>query len=167
MVSEKHKKIMRKILNPFREYSGYNCFACCPDNKSGLQMTFYEDGEYIYSKWKPRQIFQGYMNVLHGGIQSTLIDEIASWTCYIKAGTAGVTARIEVRYKLPVYVDKGIIKLKSKIDSIKRNIARIKAELYDSQNQLCAEGTVDYYLIPEGKARKELYYPGVEKFFEK
>jgi len=156
---------MRKILNPFRGLAGYECFGCCPDNQLGLQMSFYEEGNYIYSEWDPKAHFQGYIKVLHGGIQSTLIDEIASWACYVKLETAGVTSRINIKYKLPVYIDQGKILLKAIIDSVHRNIAKIKVELLNSNRQLCAEGLVDYYMLPKEKAEKEFNYPGIEKFF--
>ena len=42
---------MKKIINPWRDHPGYNCFGCCPDNPIGLHMEFYEDGDYIVSKW--------------------------------------------------------------------------------------------------------------------
>ena len=42
---------MKKIINPWRDHPEYNCFGCCPDNPIGLHMEFYEDGDYIVSKW--------------------------------------------------------------------------------------------------------------------
>jgi len=64
--------------------AGYQCFGCAPHNHNGLQMSFAEDGEYVVSEWEPKDYFQGYYNVLHGGIQATLMDEIASWLVQIK-----------------------------------------------------------------------------------
>ena len=42
---------MKKIINPWRDHPEYNCFGCCPDNPIGLHMEFFEDGDYIVSKW--------------------------------------------------------------------------------------------------------------------
>ena len=94
----------RKILNPYAKMEGYNCFGCSPDNHLGLQMEFYEDGEDIICEWEPVKHFGGYKSVLHGGIQATLLDEIASWTIQVKLKTAGVTANIDLRYKKTVFV---------------------------------------------------------------
>jgi acyl-coenzyme A thioesterase PaaI-like protein len=49
-------------------------------------MTFFDDGEGIVSNWGPKEGYQGYDKVLHGGIQATLIDEIASWVVYVRLG---------------------------------------------------------------------------------
>ena len=45
---------MKKIINPWRNHPEYNCFGCCPDNPIGLHLEFYEDGDYIVSKWNPQ-----------------------------------------------------------------------------------------------------------------
>lgn len=40
-------------------------------------MEFYEDGDYIVSTWHPTTHYQGWVNTMHGGILSTLIDEVS------------------------------------------------------------------------------------------
>ena len=40
---------MKKIINPWRNQEGYNCFGCSPVNPIGLHMEFYEDGDNIVS----------------------------------------------------------------------------------------------------------------------
>ena len=50
---------MKKIINPWRNHPEYNCFGCCPDNPIGLHLEFYEDGDYILSKWNPQHNYQG------------------------------------------------------------------------------------------------------------
>ena len=84
---------MKEIKNPFLDRKDYCCFGCSPANHIGLRMKFYEEEEFVVSEWLPRSEFEGYANVLHGGIQATLMDEIASWTIYVKAGTGGVTRK--------------------------------------------------------------------------
>jgi uncharacterized protein (TIGR00369 family) len=156
---------MRKLNNPFVNLPGYNCFGCSPGNQSGLQMTFEEDGEEIISRWDPKKYFQGYLNVLHGGIQATLIDEIASWTVYTRAGRAGVTSKLNVRYLKPVMVDEGALLIRAKLAGMRRNLAEVKVQLFNHENVLCAEGTVIYFTFSEEKSKESLYYPGTRKFF--
>lgn len=157
---------MRKVINPFRGLEGYNCFGCSPDNKFGLQLSFVDEGEYLTASWTPKDYFQGYNNMLHGGIQSTLIDEIASWYVYAKLKTAGVTSKLEVRYKKPVYTDKGDIKLRAKLLGMKRNLANFEVELFDADGVLCAFGNVQYFTFNEKVSREKFWYPGADAFFE-
>ena len=67
---------MKKIINPWRNHEGYNCFGCSPNNPIGLHLEFYEDGDYIVSTWHPEHNYQGWVDTMHGGILSTLIDEV-------------------------------------------------------------------------------------------
>ena len=81
---------MKKIMNPWIGVDGYLCFACAPSNPSGLYMEFYEDGDDIVSFWKPTGYHQGWLDTLHGGIQSALVDELAAWVVVRKLQTTGV-----------------------------------------------------------------------------
>ena len=157
---------MRKILNPFRGMTDYHCFACSPDNPLGLHMEFYEDGEWIFSKWQPPAHLVGYRNVLHGGIQTTLMDEIAAWACYIQLDTSGMTRNMNTRFKRPLLVDNGPFLVKAKVEKYEHPIALVKSELYDKNEQLCSFADVEYFIFPREKAKQELFFPGKEKFFE-
>jgi len=157
---------MRKVNNPFVKQEGYNCFGCSPSNSFGLKLNFVDEGEYLTAKWEPQPQFQGYPNVLHGGIQATLLDEIASWYVYAKMKTAGVTSKMEVRYKKPVYVNKGTLKLRAKLIQQRRNLAEFEVELFDNEGVLCARAMVQYFIFPEKVAKEKYFYPDHSEFFE-
>jgi len=155
----------KKVLNPYVGKEGYHCFACDPQNHLGLQMEFYEEGEYLVCDWKPKAGLAGYHNILHGGIQATLLDEIGSWFVQIKLKTAGVTFRLEIRYKKPVYMDQERIRIKAFLKEIKRNLAFIHVAIYDFAGMECAEGEVVYYTFSPDEAHARLNYPGVDSFY--
>jgi acyl-coenzyme A thioesterase PaaI-like protein len=158
---------MRKISNPYIKVKEYCCFGCSPDNKTGLRLEFYEDGDEIYTEWQPTQYLQGYVNVVHGGIQSTLMDEIAAWVVLIKLKTSGVTSRIDVKLKKPVYSNKGKVYLRARLVEVKLRIAQIAVNLFDADNNVCASGDVYYYIYPVDEAIKNLCYPeDYSSFFE-
>ncbi len=157
--------MFRKVRNPFTKHQGYNCFGCSPDNPAGLRLNFVDEGETITATWQPNPDFQGYNNLLHGGIQATLLDEIASWYVYVKLKTAGVTSKIEIKYRKPVYVTKGPVLLKASLIETRRNLADIRAELFDSDNQLCAQGAIQYFTFPEKIAREKYFYPEAADFY--
>lgn len=157
----------KAINNPYVEMEGYNCFGCSPNNKLGLRMTFVNDGEQVTSTWEPEPHFAGYKKVLHGGIQATLLDEIASWCVQVKLKTAGVTANIDLRYKKPVFVDQGNIRLTASIKDVQKRIATVQTDLYNSNGELCCTGEVKYFIYTEEIAREKLYYPEFDKFFKK
>ena len=128
-------------------------------------MKFTEEGEFITCRWNPSSHLAGYINVLHGGIQATLMDEIASWTVYVKAKTAGVTSSLKVEYLKPVFVNRGPILLKGKLIKTDGRIATVNVELFNHENSLCSKAVIEYYIFSEDVARQRYHYPGHENFF--
>lgn len=155
----------KKIRNPF-DADQNMCFGCGPKNHAGLKLTFEEDDRKLYASWEPEACFQGYINVLHGGIIATLLDEAGAWCIYIKAGTSGVTSSMTVKYLKPVYISKGRICLEAQLKKKGEKNALITAALYDGEGKLCAEAELDYFIYPEKIARDRYYYPGREAFYQ-
>jgi uncharacterized protein (TIGR00369 family) len=156
---------MQKLKNPYTQMEGYNCFGCSPNNASGLKMEFFDEGDYICSYWRPHKAFQGYRDVLHGGIQVTLMDEIASWVVQAKLGTAGVTSRIETRFLKPVFVSEEHIVLKARVQEVKRNIVVIGVDLFNAAGELCSQSMVSYFTVNPKVASEKYFYPGKESFY--
>lgn len=156
---------MRKIHNPFLEREGYHCFGCSPEHLSGLQLSFYEDEDEIISTWEPKPQFEGYEGVLHGGIQATIMDEIASWVVYVKVKVAGVTSSMNVRYHKPVYLADGPLTIRSRVLKMRRNLADIQVGIYNSKHELCSEAVVTYFTFSEKISTETFLYPGSEAFY--
>lgn len=150
---------MKRLLNPWRGLDGYNCFGCSPDNPSGVRMEFYEDGDEIVSVWHPRPDFQGWLNTLHGGIQSVLLDEICAWVVIRKLNTSGVTSRMETRYRKAISTEDNYLLLRAHIVSHRHNLVEIKATIYNQDGAVCAEATCQYFTFPPEKAKNMYFRP--------
>lgn len=156
---------MKKIINPYDKDMNM-CFGCGIANPMGLKLRFSESDEFIHASWQPTDNYQGYPNVLHGGIIAALLDEIGAWVISVKIGTSGVTSEMKTRYLSPVYINKGEISLKACIGSQTEKAATILCQLFDGQSKLCAEAVADYFLYPPEIARRRFRYPGREAFYE-
>lgn len=117
---------------------GYNCIGCSPDNPFGLHLCFYEDGDDIVTTWKPSPLYQGWLNTLHGGIQALLLDEVCGWVVTRKLQTAGVTSKMETRYKRPVSTNDTELTVRAHIREQRRNIVIIDAP-YPALTALCVQ----------------------------
>lgn len=156
---------MIRLKNPYATYSEYNCFGCSPTNPMGLKMEFHEEGDEIVSTWNPGINYQGFHDILHGGVQATMMDEIASWVVFMKLDTAGVTYRMETRFMKPVRISDGPVTLRAKLIQQKRSIASIEVKLMNAAGKVCSESRVDYFVLPRLKAEKEMHFPGKEAFY--
>lgn len=160
--------MMKKINNPFANHTEHKCFCCSPNNPIGLKLEFWfdEENKAVVTNWNPLEYLQGYPNVLHGGIQSTLMDEVASWAVYILLETGGVTSKMEIKFLKPVLLSNGPLTIKASLIDNEKRFANLKTELFDGKNVLCAEAIVQYYIYPQELAIKKLNYPGIKAFID-
>lgn len=156
----------RKIKNPYIDVKNYNCFGCSPKNPIGLQLNFFEEGEYVVADWQPSVNYQGFVNLLHGGIMGTLMDEIASWVIFIKIKVGGFTSNMSLRYRHHVRTDEGPIHLTAKIANIRRNLIDVEVKLFDCHNHLCVEGMITYFTYSREKSEEILAFPKVDDFYD-
>lgn len=158
---------MRRPIRNLFARNEYNCFGCSPTNEIGLRLQFFENGDFIETSWTPAKDYEGYPGAVHGGILSTLMDEVAAWVMYIKAGCAGVTSRMNLRYRKQAPSDKGDLLVRGKIKEIKRNLCYINVCLMNSDNEICVEAEVVYFLFSKEKSVQECYYPAdYNSFFD-
>lgn len=146
---------MKKIKNPYIQTEGYNCFGCAPGNPIGLQLEFFETEDGVESSWLPGKNHEGYLNILHGGIQAALLDEIAAWVVTAKLKTAGFTTQMNIRLIKTTPANKGALKLKARLSEMKKNLAFIRAELYGPDGILCTEGDFIYFTYSRETAKQK------------
>jgi acyl-coenzyme A thioesterase PaaI-like protein len=107
---------------------GY-CFACGQNNPHGLQMRVdYKESDLSAScSLSLERRFQGWNGIAHGGVVSTLLDEIMAHAVLKHVGQ-GMTADMQTRYRAPVPLDQEI-EVRGWIDQANRRLATTKAEI--------------------------------------
>ena len=144
---------MRKIINPWIGKDRYDCFGCSPNNPIGLHMDFYEDGDDIVSFWHPQQHYQGWIDTMHGGILSTLIDETCGWVVSRKKQCSGFTTQLNLKFRKSVSSKDPKLTIRANIIEQRRNMLFIHAILTNNAGELCVEGDVTYFLLSEEKSK--------------
>lgn len=119
-----------------------NCFVCGMKNPFGFQVKpeIIDGGASVRIECTPNEHLQGWANILHGGILSTLLDEAIT---YVGIGTfdqPAVTAQLEVRFHKP---SPTCVKLHVCAQRIKvsKRLVEAKAEVTLSDGTLIATGT--------------------------
>lgn len=152
---------MRKIKNPWIGKEGYHCYGCSPDNPMGLKMEFFEDGEEIISFWNPQDHYQGWIGTMHGGILSTIVDEIAGWVVLRKLQTTGMTTKMSVQYKRAIKTTEPQLTVRAHIRERRRNLVFVDTTIENGKGEVCVEGSLVYFAFDDKRA-KEMGFCGCE-----
>jgi acyl-coenzyme A thioesterase PaaI-like protein len=140
---------MRKIIEKTYDLTGgNNCFACGPDHPFGLHLDFFYDSDIreVSSRFHSNELFAGFPGILHGGIQATILDEIAFWGVWACYKQNGFTYDLAVQYRKKCPTDQ-LLEAVGNIGDINRRIVSIDVMLRSDDSQtLFTRGTVRYYL---------------------
>lgn len=144
--------MLKKIINPWIEQPRYNCFGCSPNNPFGLHLEFFEDGDSILTEWHPNTNYQGWIDTVHGGILSTLIDETCGWVVSRKMQTSGYTVSLSLRYRKTVSTTERCLTVQANIVKQEHNLLFIHAAISNSKGEICVEGEATYFLMKPQQA---------------
>jgi acyl-coenzyme A thioesterase PaaI-like protein len=113
---------MNKIILEDDNY----CFACGENNPQGLKLNFQLENNTLKTKFKFSKIYQGYKNIVHGGIIGLILDEVMVNLC-LKLGYEAVSAEVNYRLKKPCFVGEEV-EFKAWIKELKLPIIYTEAE---------------------------------------
>lgn len=128
-------------------YSGDDyCFGCGEKNPIGLHLDFESLEDKVVAKKIVPHEYQGYSNVVHGGIVTTLLDEAMENFIQKKYNEQAMTGRIEIRYKHPTPVDEEL-KISAWQESQRRNIISMCATVEMPDGTITAEATAKFAVV--------------------
>ena len=143
---------MKEVL----KYSG--CFVCGDKNENGLQAKFYYDGKEAFTEIEASENLEGYQGIYHGGIVSTVLDEVM-----IKAILANeiyaVTAEMTVRFYKPVKTGDKLF-FKGRVVRNKGRVYFTEGEVKRTNGDILASATGKY--IEAGEELKNQLMKSIE-----
>jgi uncharacterized protein (TIGR00369 family) len=91
-----------------------SCFGCSPHNERGLRLAFTRVSESaVEVRYSVDADLGGAPNVVHGGVQATLIDEAIGMACRTAFGDEEVfrcvTAEFSLKYRRPVPTEQPLV----------------------------------------------------------
>lgn len=132
----------------------HTCFACGPANPHGLHMTFQSDGEMVFSRLMVPTHLQGWNDMVHGGVISTILDEVMSWTAMYLIKSVIVTRSMSIDFFKPVRVGQQLT-AEARITEIRsRTEALLQGDLYNHERVLCASARGSFALLKPKVAEK-------------
>ncbi|MFB3896259.1 MAG: PaaI family thioesterase [bacterium] len=111
------------------------CFACGKLNPIGLHLSFTRLTETsMRTTFTPQEFHQGWAEYLHGGIISTILDEVMARLVY-DMGYRAMTAELSVRFKQAVKVGTPLV-AESKLVSHNKRLLILESNLFSSDGKI-------------------------------
>lgn len=121
-----------------------NCFVCGEKNPIGLKLTFNYHGNLASTTFKLPALYEGYNDIIHGGIIASILDETMA-KAILHKNIKAFTVNLNIDYKKPLkpnhpYVAEGTICI------IKRKTITAAASIFDG-NTVYAFAKAKFFII--------------------
>ena len=133
-----------------------SCFVCGQANPLGLKLRLETDGSKVFARFVPEPGHVGFKGTVHGGILSTLLDEVMAWACGVGARQFAYCAEMTVRFSKPARPGSTIQAVGELVANRRNKLFEVRAELRDEQAVLLASATGKYLPIHNTELREML-----------
>ena len=136
------------------EVAPHRCFACGALNEHGIHLELHVDGDRCWTELALPDRFQGWDGIAHGGIISTILDEVMAWSL-AATDNWGLTARMAVAFKRPVRL--GVpIRGEGWVTATKRRLVETAGRIVDpATGEVLATATATY-VAADAERKREL-----------
>ena len=131
-----------------------NCFGCGNENAHGLQMIFETNGTELRSTVQVPERFRGWSNLIHGGVLSTILDEVMGWTAILFTRKFMLTRKMNIEFQKPVRVDAVLTATARIKEQRSERRATVIAEIRDQQNDICVISEGEFALFTPEQFRR-------------
>jgi len=132
----------------------HNCFGCSPVNPSGLQMKFYTSESAVYSKVAVPDHLCGWNNLVHGGVLTTILDEIMSWTAIYLLKRVPMTKSISVDFLKPVRVGRALRVQGTVLEKTGKREVLMDGRIFNEDDECCAKATATLAVFSPAVAKR-------------
>jgi uncharacterized protein (TIGR00369 family) len=128
----------------------HSCFACGTLNTHGLHLELHAGDGRCWVELSIPERFQGWEGIAHGGIVSTILDEVMAWAV-VETDIWGVTARMSTEFKRPVPIGRPI-RGEGRVTSTRRRIVEAEGVITDvATGEVLARSTATFVGAPDAK----------------
>lgn len=125
-----------------------SCFACSPDNPVGLKMNFEAGEDSVISQVVVPEHLCGWSNLVHGGVISTILDEIMSWSALHFLRSLVLTKSMNVSFLKPLNVGEKLKAVGQVLNQTGKHEALMEGKLYNPKGELCARAEGVFATFP-------------------
>jgi uncharacterized protein (TIGR00369 family) len=153
-------------MKPIPNRSDHLCFGCGPRNPYGLKMKFYSDEKLVVSWVTVPEHLCGWDNLVHGGVITTILDEIMSWSAIYLLKRFILTKSIRVDFLKPLCVGQRLM-AEGSVESVAGGReASVTGVICDPEGRPCARSRGTFAIMaPRVAGRLGIMDPrGLQEF---
>ena len=144
-------------LHPLRNTAfGFpsECFACDPENASGLRLSFLHDDEagLVTADFTLGPAYQGAPRFVHGGLLLAILDEAMAWAAVALAERFAVTRTSKASFRRPVMIDVSH-RVEAQVEERDESSVSARARILNPEGKRCAEASARLAVLSEETAR--------------
>ncbi|MCE9615496.1 MAG: PaaI family thioesterase [Lentisphaerae bacterium] len=117
-----------------------SCFVCGEENPHGLRLRSRHENGVVVLRYAPRPSDRGWRELVHGGIATTLLDEVMTWAAILHVRRACVAAELGVRLLRPIAVGQPL-QIVGQITDGKPRLMRASGRIMNAAGQVLFEAT--------------------------
>ena len=137
---------MNTLLKEHTEPKQYpNCFGCGADNPIGLRLQYRRIGDAVVTEFTPGDEHEGWPDIVHGGIITTLLYEVMENFAY-RNGTIAMMRDMHTSFRRPAKTGRRITATARLEESADREMS-VTATL--TQDKLIAEGRAKLIILTQ------------------
>ena len=132
------------------------CFICGEANEVGLKCNFYTDGAgKVYADPSVARVYAGFADVIHGGIQTALLDEAMGWCGFTGTELARLCFTREINLKFRKNVAPlSSFTVEAELTNEKRGLIYTKGTIKDEAGIVLTSATGVFVPIPDDMMSK-------------
>ena len=136
------------------EFAEHNCFACGTLNAGGLGLVLHVEPGRSWCDVTLDSRFEGWERLIHGGIVSTILDEVMAWAL-VGEDNWGVTARMAIDFRRPILVGMPI-RAEGWITRSRRRVVDTAGRIVDPANGIELATATGVYVAAGAKRKQDL-----------
>lgn len=129
----------------------HDCFGCGQHNPHGLKMRFFTNEQQVRSELVIPEHLRGWSNLAHGGVITTILDEVMGWAGIYLLNQFLLTRDIKVRFRLPVYIGEPVSVYGFIAEQNNDRQVILAAELRNAKGQVAARSEGNFALFSPEK----------------
>lgn len=144
------------------------CFACGQTNPIGLQLIFHSNGEELVTKKFISKEYAGWERLIHGGILSTIADEVMAWTVIHLTQKYILTRGFSIEFLSPLFVEQELTAVGKILEKLHEKELIVQVEIFSESKELAVRAKGNIVLFsPESIRRRNMFDETYLDQFEK